>query len=64
MVTQVKDFVVRRHVDAVLVDLSAHNAAKVANTFSAALGHPKLTNGGFDLWVIEGTRADVGRPVR
>jgi hypothetical protein len=64
MVAQVKDFVVRQHVDAVLVNLSASNAAKVANTFSAALGLPKLTSGGFDLWVIEGTQTDVGQPAR
>jgi hypothetical protein len=64
MVALVKDFVVRQHVDAVLVNLSASNAAKVANTFSAALGLPKLTSGGFDLWVIEGTQTDAGQPAR
>ena len=61
MAAQVEDFVVRQHVDAVLVDLSAHNAGKVANTFSAALGRPELTSGGFDLWVVEGTRTDAGQ---
>jgi hypothetical protein len=61
IVAQVKDFVVRQHVDVVLVNLSANNAAKVANTFSAALGLPKLTSGGFELWVIEGTQRDVGQ---
>jgi len=54
MAAAVKDFVVRQHVDAIMVDLSAANAAKVANTFSAALGPPKLTSGGFELWVTGG----------
>jgi hypothetical protein len=61
MATQVRAFVVRQHVDAVLVDLSAHNAAKVANTFSGAFGRPTLTIAGFDLWVIEGTPTGVGQ---
>ena len=64
MAAQVKDFVVRQHVDAVLVNLSAHNAAEVATTFSAALGPPELTSGGFALWVIEGTRNDTGQSAR
>jgi hypothetical protein len=61
IVAQVRDFVVRQHVDLVLLNLSASNAAKVANTFSAALGRPKLTSGGFELWVINTTQTDVGR---
>jgi hypothetical protein len=61
LAAQVKDFVIRQHVDAVLVDLSASNAAKVANTLSAALGRPKLSSGGFELWVIDGTQTDVGQ---
>jgi len=50
-VAQTRDFVVRQHVGAVLVSLSAPNATTVARTFSAALGPPKLTSGGFELWV-------------
>jgi hypothetical protein len=50
-VAQTKDFVVRQHVGAVLVSLSAPNATAVARTFSAALGAPKVTSGGFELWV-------------
>ena len=51
MVTQARDFVVRQHVDAVLLDVHTTNAAKVAATFSAAFGPPKLTSDGFELWV-------------
>jgi hypothetical protein len=64
MAAQVKDFVVRQHVDAVLVNLSASNAAEVANTFSAALGPPKVTSGGFELWVTGGTQTDAGQPAQ
>jgi hypothetical protein len=62
MVAQVREFVVRYHVDAVLVNLSATNAARVEELFSSALGPPRLTNGGFDLWVTGRSRPDVGRP--
>ena len=51
MVAQVREFVVRQHVDAVLVNLSTPNAARVGGTFSTALGPPRLTSGGFELWV-------------
>lgn len=61
---QVKIFVARQHVDAVVVNLSARNAGKVANTFSAAFGRPELISGGFALWVIEGTPNHAGQSVR
>jgi hypothetical protein len=51
VVMQTREFVVHQHVGAVLVSLSAPNATKVAKTFSAALGPPKFTSGGFELWV-------------
>jgi hypothetical protein len=50
-VAPTRDFVVRQHVGAVLLSLSAPNAKRVARTFSAALGPPKVTGGGFDLWL-------------
>jgi hypothetical protein len=53
MVAQVRDFVVSQHVDAVLVNLTATNAARVADMFSAAFGPPRLTSGGFELWVTD-----------
>jgi hypothetical protein len=53
MVAQVRDFVVSQHVDAVLVNLTATNAAGVADMFSAAFGPPRLTSGGFELWVTD-----------
>jgi hypothetical protein len=56
MVAQVRDFVVRQHVDAVVVDVSSANAARVRHLFSAALGSPRLTSDGFELWVIGGRR--------
>jgi hypothetical protein len=62
MVTQARDFVARQHVDAVLLDLSATNGTRVANLFSAAFGSPRLTSGGFDLWVTAQTPTDVGAP--
>ena len=55
MVAQAREFVVRQHVDAVLVNLSATNAVRVGDMFSTALGPPRLTSGGFELWVT-GTR--------
>ena len=55
MVAQVREFAARQHVDAVLVNLSATNAARVGVIFSTALGPPRLASGGFELWVI-GTR--------
>jgi hypothetical protein len=61
IVAQVREFVVRQHVDAVLVNLSATNAPRVANMLSAALGPPRLTSGGFGLWV---TQTDVGEAAR
>jgi hypothetical protein len=48
---QTRDFVNHQHVGAVLVSLSAPHATSVARTFTAALGPPKLTSGGFELWV-------------
>ncbi|MGA8362220.1 MAG: hypothetical protein WB793_11415, partial [Candidatus Dormiibacterota bacterium] len=60
MVAQVREFVVRQHVDAVVVDLSATNAARVAHTVSTALGTPRVTSGGFELWVT----APAGRAAR
>jgi hypothetical protein len=51
IVAKARDFVVRQHVDAVVLNLSAANAATVANMFSAALGPPSLRSGGFELWV-------------
>jgi hypothetical protein len=63
MVTQTRDFVVRQHVDAVLLDLSATSARRVANMFHAALGPPRLTSGGFELWVTDG-RTGVGQRAR
>ena len=51
MAAQVKEFVASQHVNAVLVNLSATNAARVGDLFSKALGPPRLTSGGFELWV-------------
>jgi hypothetical protein len=51
VVAQVKEFVDRQHIGAVLVNISAINAAEVGNKFSRALGPPTLTSGGFELWV-------------
>ena len=51
VVAQVRKFVIRQHVDAVLVNLSATNAARVGNMFSTALGPPQLRSGSFELWV-------------
>ncbi|HEY6473116.1 MAG TPA: hypothetical protein VIY26_09505 [Acidimicrobiales bacterium] len=59
MSAEAKEYVVRQHVDAVLVDLSATNAARVGDVFSRALGPPRLTSGGFELWVI-----GTGRPTQ
>jgi hypothetical protein len=56
MSAEAKEFVVDQHVDAVLLDRSATNAAKVSNMFAAALGPPRLTSGGFELWVTGGRR--------
>jgi hypothetical protein len=56
MVAQLREFVARQRVDAVLVNLSATNAARVRNVFSIALGPPRLTSGGFELWVTGGRR--------
>ena len=56
MVAAAKAFVARQHVDAVLVSLSATNAARVSAVFSRALGPPKLTSGGFELWVTGRSR--------
>ena len=52
IVTLTKDFVFRQHIDAVVVDLSSANAARVARVFSSALGRPKVTSGGFEVWVM------------
>jgi hypothetical protein len=57
MVAEVKDFVARQRVDAVVVSLSATNAARVRDVFTRALGPPRLTSGGFELWVT-----GTGRP--
>ena len=51
MSAEAKDWVVRQHIDAVVVNLGATNAARVSSMFSAALGPPRLTSGGFELWV-------------
>ena len=56
MVAQVREFVIRQHVDAVLVNLSATNAARVGDMLSTALGAPRLTSGCFELWVTSGSR--------
>ena len=57
MPAEAKHYVVRQHVDAVVVDRSAANAATVSNMFAAALGPPSLSSGGFELWVTGGRRA-------
>ncbi len=64
MVAQVREFVIRQHVDAVLVHLTTTNAARVRDLFSTALGPPRLRSGDFDLWVIGNTQTDPGRPAR
>jgi hypothetical protein len=47
------------------VDRSAINGAKVGDLFSTALGHPRLSNGGFELWVTgPQARVAAGRPAR
>jgi hypothetical protein len=56
MVAQVRDYVVRQRVDAVLVNLSATNAPRVRDVFSTAFGPPRLTSDGFELWVTGGRR--------
>ena len=56
MVAQVREFVVRQHVDAVVLNLSATNAARVGDMLSTALGPPRLTSGYFELWVTSGSR--------
>lgn len=61
MAVQTRDFVARQHVGAVLVSLSAPNAATVAGMFSAALGPPSVTSGGFQLWVTAGNRGSSVR---
>lgn len=48
---QTRDFVVRQHVGAVLLSLSAPNATTVSAMFSSALGPPSLTSHGFELWI-------------
>ena len=56
IVALTKEFVLRQHVDAVVVDLASANAARVARVFSSALGPPRVTNNGFEVWV-------TGQPV-
>ena len=56
MAAAAREFVARQHVDAVLVSLSATNAARVSEVFSRALGPPRLTSGGFELWVTARSR--------
>ncbi len=57
MVAQVREFVVHQHLDAVLVNLSATNGSRVGDMFATALGPPKVTSGGFELWVTGKSRA-------
>ncbi len=64
MVAQVREFVVRQHVDAVLVNLSATNAARVGDMLSTALGPPRLVSGDWELWVTSRPGSDAGQPVR
>jgi hypothetical protein len=49
---QIKIYVARQHVGAILISRSAPNATAVARTLNAALGPPKLTDRNFELWVI------------
>lgn len=57
LVTPVRAFVAGQHVDAVVVSLSAPHGGAVAELFTTALGPPRLTAGGFELWITGSSRS-------
>ena len=53
VVSQIRVFVSRWNVKAVILSLDSPHGPPVANVFTAAFGQPTVTSGQFDLWTFD-----------